>query len=244
MEIAKLEEKGLSKRIKDSAIVTPDFKVVFQTIAYDIGIREALDLNDLDAIFNYVQKFFGLMSLENMRDAFDMYSAQELDFRDSHFNQFDKVFVGKVLKSYNEKKKKEAVKPKLHQPIPRVESGWNEKKSHFEWLLNDVFLDDTEHKKGKKRNGKRGEFPQTIICNWKDVYDHMVSESMIKEKQGFELAKRLEDVKNQVILEDKSKTKSLSGSVKIKIEAGSKPMAYYKYEVIDWFKENKGQLTF
>ena len=37
---------------------------------------------------------------------------------------------------------------------------------------------------------------------------------MLKEKEGQELIKRLEEVKNLSILEDKSKTKSLSGLIK------------------------------
>lgn len=186
-----------------------------------------------------MSKYFGGLSLTSIVEAFDLYSSQQLEFKGGHFNSFDRVFIGRVLKSYEKYKSAQYVKPKLVGGIEqRIESTFQEKKSHFEWLLNSIFLEDS------KRYGKTGEFPKTIICNWKDCYDYMKIEGMLKEKEGQELKKRLEEVKNLAILEDKSKTKSLSGLIKIKINAGSKPMVFYKYEVLEWFKQNKEQLTF
>lgn len=229
----------MKKNLRNNSIVTNEFKLVFGAIALNIGIRDPLELRDFDNIFTFLKRNYGGLNLQEIAEAFDYYSAQRLDFKDSHFNSFDQVFVGKVLKSYQNQKQKERLKPKLiGGQEQRVESTFNEKKSHFEWLLNEIFLDVS------KRNGKAGEFPKTLICNWKDCFDYMISEGMLKEKEGQELIKRLEEVKNLSILEDKSKTKSLSASIKIKINGGGKPMSYYRFEVMDWFKANKEQLTF
>ena len=50
-------------------------------------------------------------------------------------------------------------------------------------------------------------FLKQLICNWKDCFDYMISEGMLKEKEGQELIKRLEEVKNLSILEDKKQNK-------------------------------------
>lgn len=229
----------MQKQFRKYTIASKDFKTTLQAIAYNIGIREELDLHDLDSIFRYLSKYFGGLSLTSIVEAFDLYSCQQLEFKGGHFNSFDRVFIGRVLKSYEKYKSAQYVKPKLvGGVVQRHESTFQEKKIHFEWLLNSVFLEDS------KRTGKAGEFPRTLICNWKDCFDYMISEGMLKEKEGQELIKRLEEVKNLSILEDKSKTKSLSASIKIKINGGGKPMSYYRFEVMDWFKANKEQLTF
>lgn len=224
------------RRLKDSAIVNQSFKDVFQKISYDIGIKEPLDLNDLDNIYTYIKRFNGLLSLKDVVDAFDMYSAQELEFKDSHFGSFNKVFVGKVLKSYAKKKEGEAVKPKLHQPIPRVDSGFNEKKAHYEWLLNDIYLNEKHEGIGK--------FPYVLLCNWKDVFEYMVSEQMIIEKSGVAFKKRMEEVKLFAQIEDKNPKKNISAASIVRINSGSKPMIYYRFEVTEYFKENREQIMF
>jgi len=237
--IKKVEDRYLKKNLRSSSIVTNEFKLVFGAIALSIGIREPLELRDFDNIFTFLKRNYGGLNLQEIAEAFDYYSAQRLDFKDSHFNSFDQVFVGKVLKSYQNQKQKERLKPKLiGGQEQRIESTFNEKKLHFEWLLNNVYLDES------KRNGRKGEFPEVTICNWKDCYDYMISEEMIKEKKGILLTKQLEKVKNLVTLEDTNPRKSFSSAVIGRINSGSKPMSYYRFEVMTWFRENKEQLTF
>ena len=120
MELAKVEDKDLLIRIKDKAIVTPTFKVVLQTICYDVGIRDALDLSDLDTIFNFITRNYGLLTLSNLKEAFDLFSADRLKFADpkfGHYGNFDLTFIGKVLKSYKAFKNEIAIKPKVFELI-------------------------------------------------------------------------------------------------------------------------------
>ena len=78
------------------------FSEVFNSIAFKLGIREALVNAELKIIFDFLKNHFNLFSLNDLREAFDYYSAQKLTFKDSHYQSIDNVFIGKVLTSYKE----------------------------------------------------------------------------------------------------------------------------------------------
>lgn len=227
-----------SNQLGNQSKISPSVQAMIYAMNL-IGFNpENIEKSSLDTIITYIKNNYKGLSLKEFKEAFDLAVAGKLDFNYHSSKNFNTLYVSNVLQSYKRYQQSENRKNKLHKPEERVKSTFEEKKSHFEWLLNDIYLDDS------KRNKKRGEFPDILICNWKDVYDYMLSEGMIIEKQGIALTKRLEEVKNLVMLEDKSKTKSLISSVKIKINGGNKPMSYYRFEVMDWFKANKEQLTF
>lgn len=235
MEVQKVEGKNLSSPLRTKSIVTNDFKIILQTVAFDIGIRQALTLEDLDSIFNFLKKNFGATTLQDITDAFDLYSAQKLDFKDGHFNSFDKVFVGKVLKSYNDKKDKDRVKPKQFEPQKKIVWGWNEKKDHFNWLLNEVFLTDTE-------NSDFGEFPNIVIASFKDIFDYMETEGMIVKMEGQQLKTRLKQIETMVNSGIKNNNKKVSYDALINTNKGDLPPSYYRYEVMDYFIKNRIEL--
>jgi len=78
------------------------FSEVWNSIAFKLGIREQLSKPELIIIFEFLQNHFNLFSLNDLREAFDYYSAQKLTFKDSHFQSLDNVFIGKVLTSYKD----------------------------------------------------------------------------------------------------------------------------------------------
>jgi hypothetical protein len=78
------------------------FSEVWNSIAFKLGIREQLSKPELIIIFEFLKNHFNLFSLNDLREAFDYYSAQKLTFKDSHYQSIDNVFIGKVLTSYKE----------------------------------------------------------------------------------------------------------------------------------------------
>lgn len=181
----------MQRRLQNAIIVTQEFKNVFDTIVFNIGIKETLELNDFDRIFNFLQRNFGLITLSQINEAFDLYSAQKLDFKDSHFNSFDNVFIGKLLKAYNEyKNEKQRKPPKIeYKPVEGVkmrngqvdnrtpyslEAG----KSAFEWTKEQILKD--------------GKLP--YIADWINACRYMEETGIIKldaaEKEVMENALR------------------------------------------------------
>lgn len=123
VELEKAEDRPLSIRIKgdtvrfkDKIIVDKLFSELLHNLCYELGIREALEKRDVDSIFTYLTRNFGLIKLEQINEAFDLYSSQQLDFKDSHFNSFDRIFIGKVLTSYYKFKDTSRKKPKRYEP--------------------------------------------------------------------------------------------------------------------------------
>ena len=167
MEIQKAEEKNLSVRIKDKSIASKEFKVVIQTICFDIGIRQALDPTDLDSIFNFIKRNFGLLTLENIREAFDLFSASKLHFKTptfNHYNSFDNTFIGTVLSSYNSFKMDiNRNKPKTIKKEPEKKPfTYQEAKTHTE-LIQQKYIDKESLKE----------------ANWFEIYLYLRKEGLI-----------------------------------------------------------------
>jgi len=216
-------------RLQNAIIVNNHFKEVFDKILLDIGIREPLDLNGFDSIFTFLKRNFKEMTLDEIALAFNYYSAQALDFKESHFNSFDHTFISKVLKSYKDKKEYDAKKPKIANQEEKYVWQMHEKESHFNWLKDDVFLETSE------RNGKRGEFPGIVIASFKDIYEYMLDQRMTIEPMGDTLKQRISACNARARVE---KSDSDSFVRVVNKSDGIKTAAYYKYQVMDYFREN------
>ena len=236
MELQKAESKDLLIRLKDKIIVYPEFKQSLQSICYNIGIREAIDATDMDSIFLYLSKYYGLLNVKQINEAFDLYSAQELEFKDSHYNSFDKTFIGKVLKSYQEYNKKEAVKPKLltaNNPNP---TGSEERERAFYWVKFN-FLDE------RKLNGFAREFKDGVFCSWKDAYLYMVEKGMLTELTGDKLQARLKEVDAISRAEETNEKKRKANAMRSEmLKTFNKTMLFYKFEVMDYFILNSQRI--
>ena len=239
MEIEKAEDRDLLIRIKDKAIVTPKFKEVLQTICYNIGIRDALDLNDQDSIFNFIGRNYGLLSLNDLIEAFELFSADKLKFADprfGHYGSFDLTFIGKVLKAYTVYKTEKEVKPKVFELTNPNPVGSEERERAFYWVKFN-FLDDSV------RNGSKGSFPEIIICSWKDAYLHMIEKGMLTSLTDIQLQSRLKEAERKAEIEASNPRKRLSNSIGSQSNGiDEKTMLFYKYEVCEWFYKNKNEL--
>lgn len=180
-------------------------------------------------------RYFGGLTLINLNEAFDLYSSQQLDFKGAHFNSFDKVFLGKVLNSYQNHKNKERSKPKQFSSNQKHIWSYEEKKSHFNYLLNDLFL------KESKGTGRQGEFPNFFMAAFKEVHEYMRAEGYIKTLEGDALKKRLQEIraKEMISSQNVKRSKIISAD---DIENGRLTSIYYRYEVLEWFEKNKDKL--
>lgn len=229
MEIIHQQEgKNSLVRFKDKIIVTPDFTEIVNNISYGIGIREPLDAVDIDNVFSYLVRNFKLLSLKDVAEAFDLYSAQRLEFKESHFNSFDRVFIGKVLTSYEAHKKAERkLFEHRYQKPTETRKSWSmhEKKQHFEWLKG-IYLEESE------RNGKAESFPEVLIASFKEIYEYMIHENLIKEKSGIDLSKSI----RLYSMSEKTRSKSPFEGVVKQDSKGKIPPYFFRNEVLNFFK--------
>lgn len=161
-----------------------NFSQVWNKVAFSLGIRKPLTEPELQIILEFMREYHKALTLQDVSKAFGLYSAAELDFQESHFQSMDNVFIGKVLKSYKEWKRKEAAKPKPIEPSKQLEQPKEDFQKHFDYV--------------KRCYQKDGVLP---IANWKGLFKWMEIKGMInlsnKEKNTI-LAEVKQEVENQI----------------------------------------------
>jgi hypothetical protein len=173
MELQKAEEKNLSIRIRDKSIVFDEFKTTMQTVCFDIGIRQALDSHDIDSAFNFINRNFGLLNLTQIKEAFDLFSADKLKFPDpkfGHYNSFDNTFIGKVLSSYNVYISDYNFRNK-HKILKPIETVLIEKPNQTKEEEAKEWFDFVKNESENKR--------EILIADWSLLYWYMEKEGLI-----------------------------------------------------------------
>jgi hypothetical protein len=160
------------------------FSEVWNSIAFQLGIRESLVPEELKIIFDFMQKHFKLFSLNDLREAFSYYSAQKLNFKDSHFQSLDNVFIGKVLSSY-----KEFIANELRRKPKQIENS-----KIKELTFEEIKFEAEESFKDFKENKNLDNY------NWIFIYNYYKSEGKIKF-EGNEAKQFQEVVKSEIIKE-------------------------------------------
>lgn len=83
----------------DPEIWDPIVKAL-NSIAFDMGQRTQLHPEESKRLCDHLHKYFKDINLEELQEAFGMYQAQQLDFKDGYYQSFDKLFLGNVLSSF------------------------------------------------------------------------------------------------------------------------------------------------
>jgi len=219
------------------AIASKEFKTLLNAICYNIGVKDPLDDQDLDKVFLFLSRHFANLTLQDINDGFELYAAQELEFKTSHFNSFDNVFISKVLKSYEQFKRAKHIKPKILTIDQPQEDPTEEEKKSFEWVKFN-FLDSSP------RNGRAKTFPDIMVSNWKEAYLYMIKNHLLIELTGLKLTARIKQAEAIMKSESTNKRKSFANSISSAAQSkDKKPMLYFKLEVTDWFKKNKESLV-
>jgi len=161
------------KKIKESQ----DKELTFYILksAVQVGINGSMDDLTMNLLVDFVKKYYGNLEIKQYAEAFELYAAQKLDFKEKPYNNFSTAFVGLILNSYKEWIRKANLKPKAYiEPTHQLENNQDpiaEMEKAYKFIER-VYKDS-------------GEFP--IIANWSDAFLYAEANGLInlsgEEKQ-------------------------------------------------------------
>jgi len=194
-----------------------------------------IDNNSLDIIINSLVRSHKDITIDKFKEAFELGANGKLDIDLNTYQNFNTLYVSNVLNAFRRYKISETKRSKFNLPEPKQINQWSyaDKKKHFEWLRDSIFLDES------KSNGSKGTFPTVLIASFKDVYDYMLSEGMVNELTGNELADKIAEAIRIDKSEQKNPKKSFNSIVKVSKDNDIKPGCYYRLVVFEYFKSNK-----
>ena len=140
-------------KLREQTTLFDEFETTINGVCFSIGIPEAISRFEQGIVFNFIHGQFGMLTLEEIVDAFTLYSANKLKFKASHFGKFDNKFIGDVLSSYLDHLAMERGKNKQYEPEPivRVKYSPEEGQKSYEFIKG-VFEKD-----GRPENHRSGE---------------------------------------------------------------------------------------
>ena len=97
-----------------------------------IGLSEPPSIDELVDICRFVQREFKDFNILEVKNAFSLYAAQKLDFRDNPYNKLSSLFIGNVLSSYR-RYRNSKVQPKSILNTVKLEKV--NKKEYYETKL-------------------------------------------------------------------------------------------------------------
>ena len=162
------------------------FAEVWNKIAFAIGIRSSLSEQELQIIAEFLRDEFKNLTLKDISRAFNLYAAQKLEFKNSHFQSLDNVFIGNVLESYKEFKRKANLKPKGYIPVEK----------QIENKLDPKHEQEKAFKFIEKVYLETGKFPN--IANWSEAFIYAEEKGIINLS-----IEEKEKIKQLIILQDK-----------------------------------------
>jgi len=202
------------------------FSEVWNSVAFTLGIRKHLVDAELNIIYKFLVDYYKTVTLNDIREAFGLYSAQRLDYKTSHFQSLDNVFIGAVLSSYQRyKAQQNLIKPleqNVAKALPKPKITKEENALHwFEWIEAEV---------------KKGKIP--LIADWSAIYWHMEKTGLINldddAKEMF-IDNVRQDIKD-MILKLKAERKDYSIWSKKLIDLKSMKLECRKRMVINYYE--------
>jgi hypothetical protein len=176
----------MNKKIKESE----DKELTFYILksAVQVGINGAMDDLTMNLLVDFVKKYYGNLEIKQYSEAFELYAAQKLDYKEKPYNNFSTAFVGLILNSYQEYIRKANLKPKAYiQPSHQLENNQDpivEMEKAFKFI--------------EKVYKESGDFP--IIANWSDAFLYAQANGLITLS-----AEEKKQIKKEVIAEIKLK---------------------------------------
>jgi len=211
-------------KLREKTTLFDEFETTINGVCFSIGIPEALSRFEQGIVFNFIQGQFGGLTLENIVEAFTLYSANKLDFKTSHFGKFDNKFIGDVLHSYSVEVAKKQTRTKVNpEPVKRIKYSPEVGEESFEFIKS-VF------EKDKK---------PPFIASWTFAFNWMWSQKIIV-LEDFEIEAIKNTVKNDAKVQ--MKQRRLQGKDTSKLMSMIQNGDGLKFEchkkcVIDYFTE-------
>ena len=174
----------MDKKIKESQ----DKELTFYILksAVQVGINGSMDDLTMNLLVDFVKKYYGNLEISQYSEAFELYAAQKLDFKEKPYNNFSTAFVGLILNSYKEWLRKANLKPKAYiEPTHQLENK-----------QDPIAEMEKAYKFIQRVYKESGEFP--IIANWSDAFLYAQAKGLInlslEEKKRIK-KEVLEDIK-------------------------------------------------
>lgn len=180
-------------KIREQSCLFDEFETTINGVCFSIGIPEAISRFEQGIVFNFIHGQFGILTLEEIVNAFTLYSANKLKFKDSHFGKFDNKFIGNVLSSYLEHLANERSKNQIYEPEPMVRVKYTPEEG----------LKSYEFIKGVFEKDKRPPF----IASWTFAFNWMWKEKMIV-LEDFEIEAIRNVVHNEMMEEVKERRRN------------------------------------
>lgn len=211
-------------------------KNFLKSLCHQIGVNpDSLPPEQGKKITEYIIDNLENFTIYDIAMAVKIGLAGKLDINLSHYQNFSSLYISNLMQSYDRYKIQENKKEKFKLLDPPEAKDWpmSEKQSHFEWLRDEVFLDNSG------RNGKKGTFPKIVVASFKDIYDYMLHKGMLIELAGNKLKDRIDEA----IRSEKSESSNPIGSMINKSRNESKiPPCFYRHEILRWFDINREKL--
>lgn len=209
MKVFEASSSALKSKIQDAAILS--------------GFHKPIEEDYYKSIVEpFLIRMYASFNLEDITEAFMLYAARELEYKDKAFELMSPLFIGGVMSSYKkykqEKNKIKKIEPKeLNQlnEINEIDEKDQEEKAYL--FIQKVFIEE-------------GKPP--LIANWKKAFNYLT-------KNGFiEVSKEdIEEATKQVAYREASEINKRDPFKRIKIEELLNTANHYKHFVIKYLKE-------
>lgn len=154
----------MSVEKKISEIATDDFNKYIAVWGLTVGLNSPTDNLMKVLIRNFILDYYPTRKPSEINEAFKLYAAQKLDFKDAVYNNMNPTFIGKVMESYNEYLRKRRsiirIEPQKAIEAPKLDPE-KEGKRAFEFI---------------KENWKEGDIRP---YNWKPAFKYAIKEAII-----------------------------------------------------------------
>jgi len=111
--------------------------------SFNIGSKDKFQEQDFEIVRQHIKENFNHLSAEEIQEAFTLYVAQKLDFKDSFYGELSNLFISKVLNSFRDYQMKQIhdynMKVKNAQK-PQKEATSDEKKQITYEYITECFL--------------------------------------------------------------------------------------------------------
>lgn len=136
------------------------------------GLNDGTDPLMKIVITDFLRTFHNERTLDYISQAFKLYAAQKLDFKDPVYNNMNPTFIGKVLVAYAEYNRKENLK-QLAEPKEVLQLSEHKESKEVREKKSYEFI--------KRIYDNEGQFP--FIANWVDAYKHLWKTKLISTTQ-------------------------------------------------------------
>jgi hypothetical protein len=166
-------------------------KVIYQVVG-DLGIKNLPDEISEKRIIHYIVNYFRDLTLEDIRLAFELAIAGELDTTIEHYQSFDLQYICKILKAYRVRLKKANQNLLITRPKAQEKEVSDILKKQYRQDFNNTLFD---HYKNYCLTGTVG------VMAFSFVFDHFMNEkifSLTKKKMQKYHAKAIEILKGEL----------------------------------------------